>query len=558
MSNRFARPRILIAALISAAALLSAAPPAAHAVDCNTNATDDAGEGLADANTNGAPDLCEPLSGGVCPGDMNTDGQVDGQDVQGVTNCINTGMSGTGVPCTRADIDNDGDNDAADLAAFVNILLNGIGVDGLDDDGDGVGSCADFCPFDPAKTAAGACGCGVSDADSDGDLTPDCLEACDNDPLKTDPGFCGCGNLETDTDGDTAPDCVDGCPMDPAKTAPGACGCGVPDTDGDGDLTPDCLDGCPADAAKIEPGACGCGVADTDTDGDLTPDCTDGCPADAAKIAPGVCGCGTPDADSDGDSVLDCLDGCPTDPFKTSPGICGCEVDDVDSDEDAVPNCVDDCPFDPAKTAPGLCGCGVPETDTDGDDLPDCLDNCPTVANTGQEDADTDGIGDVCEGLLAISCPPAIAVDTDNPDGIAVNYTLPTPTNGSGNYTVVGAPASGSVFPWNQTTTVTVTATDNGTLQQAVCQFAITVTGPTDANTNDTGSGNPIPDDNTNGQPPAGQTPDGDCTVDREVLRLLLTILFRAPICGQGCLMFLPLTLVGWAGMKRRRPRRRR
>jgi hemolysin type calcium-binding protein/thrombospondin type 3 repeat protein len=37
-------------------------------------------------------------------------------------------------------------------------------------------------------------------------------------------------------------------------------------------------------------------------------------------------------------------------------------------------------------------------TDTDGDGVNDDADNCPAIANPGQEDADGDDIGDVCEG----------------------------------------------------------------------------------------------------------------------------------------------------------------
>ena len=35
--------------------------------------------------------------------------------------------------------------------------------------------------------------------------------------------------------------------------------------------------------------------------------------------------------------------------------------------------------------------------DSDGDEIPDGLDNCPSDSNTGQEDADADGEGDVCD-----------------------------------------------------------------------------------------------------------------------------------------------------------------
>jgi hypothetical protein len=37
--------------------------------------------------------------------------------------------------------------------------------------------CQDGCPTDPAKSAAGSCGCGIADADLDADGVIDCLES---------------------------------------------------------------------------------------------------------------------------------------------------------------------------------------------------------------------------------------------------------------------------------------------------------------------------------------------------------------------------------------------
>jgi Lectin C-type domain len=65
-------------------------------------------------------------------------------------------------------------------------------VQNTDTDGDHVLDCLDGCPYDPAKTAPGACNCGTPDTDSDGDGTPDCLDQCPHDPQNTSAGQCGC------------------------------------------------------------------------------------------------------------------------------------------------------------------------------------------------------------------------------------------------------------------------------------------------------------------------------------------------------------------------------
>lgn len=169
--------------------------------------------------------------------------------------------------------------------------------------------------------------------------------------------------------------------------------------DSDGDGIPDDQDPCPFDP-------------DNDADGDGVCGDVDGCPNDPNKIDPGVCGCGTPDTDSDNDGTPDCNDGCQNDPNKTDPGLCGCGTPDTDSDNDGTPDCNDGCQNDPNKTDPGACGCGTPDTDTDNDGVPDCIDNCPEIPNPGQEDSNSNGVGDACEGGASGEC------DCDDPSAI--------------------------------------------------------------------------------------------------------------------------------------------
>jgi hypothetical protein len=148
---------------------------------------------------------------------------------------------------------------AASCATFIGIISTGsIQIYSLtilppDSDGDGVRDPLDGCPGDPAKTAAGICGCGAADTDSDSDGTPDCNDGCPNDAAKIAAGGCGCGAPDTDSDADGTTDCIDGCPNDPAKAAPGACGCGLADADADGNGVADCNDSPVGPAC----GACG-------------------------------------------------------------------------------------------------------------------------------------------------------------------------------------------------------------------------------------------------------------------------------------------------------------
>ncbi len=74
-----------------------------------------------------------------------------------------------------------------DLAQF---CTKGPCVD--DTDFDGIPDCADGCPYDQSKKAAGICGCNIPDRDTDGDGVPDCKDLCPADPNNITPGQCGC------------------------------------------------------------------------------------------------------------------------------------------------------------------------------------------------------------------------------------------------------------------------------------------------------------------------------------------------------------------------------
>ncbi len=95
-------------------------------------------------------------------------------------------------------------------------------------------------------------------------------------------------------------------------------------------------------------------------------------------------------ADTDKDGIPDDADNCPL----------NCNIEQLDHDGDGIGDVCDG----PGTAGKGCSdGCGSPYCeqeciiDTDNDTIPDVDDNCPTVCNSAQLDADSDGIGDVCD-----------------------------------------------------------------------------------------------------------------------------------------------------------------
>jgi hypothetical protein len=118
---------------------------------------------------------------------------------------------------------------------------------------------------------------------------------------------------------------------------------------------------------------------------------------------------GKPPADHDHDGVSDTTDNCPLSKLDPNPG-------QEDADADGFGDVCDPCVNDSTNSCNNNAACQLCSPDSDGDGEPDNTDNCRSVANGTQDDTDADEVGDVCDNCPAVpdgSCAPA-EVDGDS------------------------------------------------------------------------------------------------------------------------------------------------
>ncbi len=271
------------------------------------------------------------------------------------------------------------------------------------------------CPADGFESSSTVCRAGSGDLC---DPTENCTGsgvACPADVVAPNTTVCNPGSGDScDPDESCTGVAGQACPTDTVTPSGTVCRPGSSDLcDPDETCTGVADDPCPADSVSGAFVTCRASAGPCDIAENCTGVATQPCPADAVEPATTTCRPAAGVCD-----VADNCDGsgtaCPADVKSTAECRAVADVCDVAESCDGVN---DNCPadaFEPATTvcrpAAGVCdavenctgtGAACPTDsalpDADSDTVCDLIDNCDTIANPGQENDDTDPLGNACD-----------------------------------------------------------------------------------------------------------------------------------------------------------------